>query len=394
MAWSTGGSAKPSPKRAPEDELERMRALYQQHYQGFTIKHFHEKLEQRHGYKLGYTTTRLYLQKTGTVPPAPRRGAHRRKRPRRPMRGMMLHQDGSKHVWLAGRPALDLIITMDDATSEIYSALPGRRGRHAEQPARAGRGDRAPRPVHGALHRPRQPLLLHPRGRRQGLQDPADPGRPGAQAARHRPHPGLFAGGQGPLRARLPDPAGPPAQGAGAGRDHHHRGRQPVPARGLPARAQQDLRRSRPRSRPRPSWWSPRRSGATSSRSRRSASSATTTASPGAAASCRSRPRRCARTWCAPGSGSTTIPTAPSPSSKGPSGWPASRRPRLRRPRTWPRDHRDAASPVDLVDNAARCPQPHRAHNSGQLMRYLLRTKQRARYRSCPGSGSVESEVS
>lgn len=113
----------PSPKRAPADELERMRALYQQHYQGFTIKHFHEKLEKRHGYKLGYTTTRLYLQKTGAVPPAPRRGAHRRKRPRRPMRGMMLHQDGSKHAWLADQPALDLIITMDDATSELYSAF-------------------------------------------------------------------------------------------------------------------------------------------------------------------------------------------------------------------------------------------------------------------------------
>ena len=113
----------PSPKRAPEDELERMRALYQQHYQGFTIKHFHEKLAKRHGYKLGYTTTRVHLQKTGTVPPAPRRGAHRRKRPRRPMAGMLLHQDGSQHAWLAGQPALDLIITMDDATSEIYSAF-------------------------------------------------------------------------------------------------------------------------------------------------------------------------------------------------------------------------------------------------------------------------------
>jgi transposase len=56
---------RPSPRRAPEAELERMRALYQQHYQGFTIKHFHEKLATRHGYKLGYTTTRLYLQKTG-----------------------------------------------------------------------------------------------------------------------------------------------------------------------------------------------------------------------------------------------------------------------------------------------------------------------------------------
>ncbi len=31
--------------------------------------------------------------------------------------------DGSRHAWLAGRPALDLIVTMDDATSEIYSAF-------------------------------------------------------------------------------------------------------------------------------------------------------------------------------------------------------------------------------------------------------------------------------
>jgi transposase len=114
----------PSPKRAPEDELERVRTLYRETYQGFTIKHFHEKLAQRYNYKLGYTATRLYLQKTGTVPLAPRRGAHRRKRPRRPMRGMLSHQDGSKHAWLAGQPALDLIITMDDATSEPHSAAP------------------------------------------------------------------------------------------------------------------------------------------------------------------------------------------------------------------------------------------------------------------------------
>jgi transposase len=106
---------RPSPKRAPADELRRMQKLYQQEYQGFTVKHFHEKLVQRHGYKLGYTTTRLYLQKTGAVLPAPRRGAHRRKRPRRPMRGMLLHQAcprageagpvGRLETPLAGRPA-------------------------------------------------------------------------------------------------------------------------------------------------------------------------------------------------------------------------------------------------------------------------------------------------
>jgi hypothetical protein len=36
---------------------------------------------------------------------------------------MMLFQDGSTHAWLEGRPPLDLIVTMDDATSEIYSAF-------------------------------------------------------------------------------------------------------------------------------------------------------------------------------------------------------------------------------------------------------------------------------
>jgi hypothetical protein len=36
---------------------------------------------------------------------------------------MMLHQDGSRAGWLAGQPPLDLIVTMDDATSEIYSAF-------------------------------------------------------------------------------------------------------------------------------------------------------------------------------------------------------------------------------------------------------------------------------
>jgi hypothetical protein len=60
----------------------------------------------------------------GLVMPAARRGAHRRKRPRRPMVGMMLHQDASKHRWIPDPPAcFDLVITLDDATSEIYSAF-------------------------------------------------------------------------------------------------------------------------------------------------------------------------------------------------------------------------------------------------------------------------------
>jgi len=76
-----------------------------------------------HGFGWGYTWTKTQLHAAGLVDEARRRGAHRRKRPRKPCAGMMLHQDGSREVWLAGQPALDLIVTMDDATSAVYSAF-------------------------------------------------------------------------------------------------------------------------------------------------------------------------------------------------------------------------------------------------------------------------------
>jgi hypothetical protein len=101
-----------------------MRRLYKEEYADFTVKHFHEELRRRHNYTLGYTVTRLALQRSGDVKPAPGRGKHRKKRVRRPMVGMMLMQDGSTHRWIAplGHD-IDLIVTMDDATSWIYSAF-------------------------------------------------------------------------------------------------------------------------------------------------------------------------------------------------------------------------------------------------------------------------------
>jgi transposase len=115
---------KPSPRRAAAAEIAAMLGLYREHYEGFTVKHFHELAETRHGYRLGYTVTRLALQRAGLVRPAPRRGAHRRRRPRRPMAGMLLHQDGSRHLWLPGLGRqIDLVVTMDDATGELVSAF-------------------------------------------------------------------------------------------------------------------------------------------------------------------------------------------------------------------------------------------------------------------------------
>jgi len=115
---------KPSSRRAAVAEILRMLGLYEERYRDFTVKHFHEQLRKRHGYKLGYTVTRLALQGAGLVRPAPRRSAHRKKRPRRPMVGMMLHQDASRFAWLPGdQRQYDLVVTLDDATSALYSAF-------------------------------------------------------------------------------------------------------------------------------------------------------------------------------------------------------------------------------------------------------------------------------
>ena len=115
---------KASARRVPVDQVQDVLTLYRERYRGFTAKHFHDKLRQHHGFSLGYTWTKLRLQAAGLVAKAPRRSAHRKKRPRRPLRGMLLHQDGSSHRWLPALDReLDLIVTMDDATSEIYSAF-------------------------------------------------------------------------------------------------------------------------------------------------------------------------------------------------------------------------------------------------------------------------------
>ena len=111
-----------SARRAPVDEVMRVLELFETRYPDFTAKHFHEKLVCEHGFGLSYNWLRLSLQAHGKIKPAPRRGAHRRKRPRRPVVGMMLHQDGSSHEWVAGQ-WWDLIVTMDDATSEVYSGF-------------------------------------------------------------------------------------------------------------------------------------------------------------------------------------------------------------------------------------------------------------------------------
>jgi transposase len=124
LAGLTDRRLAPSLRRAPVTEIERMLGLYRELYRGFTVKHFHEQLAKRHNYTLGYTVTKLHLHREGLVHQVKRRSVHRKKRPRRPMVGMMLHQDASMHAWLPGDARkYDLVVTMEDATSALYSAF-------------------------------------------------------------------------------------------------------------------------------------------------------------------------------------------------------------------------------------------------------------------------------
>lgn len=109
-----------SARKAPVDEVLRLEALYKEQYDGWNIKHFHAFYQREHNGSRSYTWVRNTLQKAGLVKKAPSRGKHRRRRERAPMKGMMLHQDGSTHEWVPGYH-WDLIITLDDATSEHYS---------------------------------------------------------------------------------------------------------------------------------------------------------------------------------------------------------------------------------------------------------------------------------
>jgi transposase len=109
-----------SGRRAPADQVEWMLEQYMTRYFDFTVKHFHEEISKR-GFVYSYSWTKMMLYRSGLVRPKRKHSVHRKKRVRRPLPGMMLFQDGSTHEWLVGQPPLDLIATLDDATSEIYS---------------------------------------------------------------------------------------------------------------------------------------------------------------------------------------------------------------------------------------------------------------------------------
>lgn len=108
----------PSARRAPLDEVMALTDKYRKRHLGWNVKHYYSWYRREGGVR-SYTWVKNTLQSEGLVSRAPRRGAHRKRRERSPMPGMIIHQDGSRHEWVPGKQ-WDLIVTMDDATNEHY----------------------------------------------------------------------------------------------------------------------------------------------------------------------------------------------------------------------------------------------------------------------------------
>jgi hypothetical protein len=102
--------------------VEQVLGLYQEKYFDLNVRHFHEKLREQHAIRLSYTWVKKALQGAGLVRRERKRGVHRRRRERRPLPGMLLHIDGSRHRWFQDDRWYDLLVILDDATSEIYYA--------------------------------------------------------------------------------------------------------------------------------------------------------------------------------------------------------------------------------------------------------------------------------
>ena len=139
---------------------------------------------------------------------------------------MMLHQDGSRHEWIAGLDAMDLIVTMDDATNTIYSGfLVPEEGTASTFQALLDVLGQHSLPL--SLYTDRgshyfyTPEAGGPVGWGSGGSQVSDPGWASAGAAGGRAYCGLFAPGTRAIGASVRNVAGSAGEGAGVGGDRH-----------------------------------------------------------------------------------------------------------------------------------------------------------------------------
>jgi len=219
---------------------ERVLALYQEKYFDFSVRHFHEKLGKEHQIQVSYSWVKQALQGAGLVKRRSKRGWHRRRRPRRPLPGMLLHIDGSKHRWFQDDRYDDLIVILDDATSEIYSAQLGEE--ESTMTVLAGlREVIESQGVFCALYSDRGSHFFYTPAA-GGKVDKSRPTQVGSDARTgDSNHCGLLAGGTGAVGTQLRDVAESTAAGAARGGPREAGGSQSVSAGALHRRIQPPL---------------------------------------------------------------------------------------------------------------------------------------------------------
>jgi len=130
--FEAGGSAalydrrrqRPSRRKAPALEVQRILRLYREQFAGWNVRHFYRFARRDHAVTLSYSFVKLALQEAGLVRRARARGRHRRRREPRACFGELLHLDGSPHAWLRRCPEErpTLISVLDDATNRLLYA--------------------------------------------------------------------------------------------------------------------------------------------------------------------------------------------------------------------------------------------------------------------------------
>src|SRR5207248_5726545 len=155
---------KPSPQRVPMALVEQILGLYREKYFDLNVRHFHEKLRAEHQIALSYTWVKLALQGSGLVERGRQRGVHRKRRPRRPLPGMLLHIDGSRHRWFQDERWYDPDCHSGRCQQrDLLRAVSGR-GIDADRDGRIEGSNRAQRRILRPVQRPGQPFLVDPQG--------------------------------------------------------------------------------------------------------------------------------------------------------------------------------------------------------------------------------------
>jgi len=115
---------RPSRRKAPAPEVQRILRLYRERFAGWNVRHFYRFARRDHAVTLSYSFVKLALQEAGLVRKGRTRGRHFRRREPRACFGELLHLDGSPHAWLRLRPAERqvLLTVVDDATKRLLYA--------------------------------------------------------------------------------------------------------------------------------------------------------------------------------------------------------------------------------------------------------------------------------